>query len=566
MQISDILSSRGYCLGPRIGKGSYAKVKIAERLSDNKIMAVKIISQGQIAKEFLKSFLPRELSVILSLNHINIIRVYEIMQTQEIVCIMMEYASRGDLLDYIKRHDIFTEENASVLFTQVCEGVNYLHDRYVCHRDLKCENILLRRNMTVALSDFGFSRTLPTKETLSSTYCGSIAYASPELLRGTPYWPLQNDIWSLGCILFIMVVGQMPFLDKSTKKMMYRQLKGKVNFPEHRYVSTSCRNLIANMLQPNADLRYNIKAILAHPWLQHFANTVNESLKCQPCRTSSRSTNNYRKPKQPACATIVETTQKNIDKGNKSIENKIPGRTESDSSNDSSNENFFASAAIKTSLCRTPGEACLLRGLKRRNRPFQNNNSDSAGCRRQFAMFPNSSNHQGHASDSLSEDVNPSSNLALSLRVQERDILSNTGWEFHRTSHLDKNSMHKRAMVANKTVVAEGSREVKIQQILLKQSNESLTPIEQRGTPSSSGVSYMSCNQLSEADSTSFGCKREMRGFIQTCRSNRIDINASEKQFKRDIIAEQACIHQAGLVTKMRNIFESNVTDTPTND
>ncbi|XP_059152888.1 testis-specific serine/threonine-protein kinase 1-like [Physella acuta] len=276
MEVSNMLYSRGYRLGPRIGKGSYAKVKVVEKIADSRILAAKIICRRRAPKEFLEKFLPRELSVLLSLSHTNIIRIFEIMQTLDMVCIIMEYAERGDLLDYIKRRGALEENVAGHVFAQVCQGVAYLHGREICHRDLKCENILLRRDMTAILSDFGFSRTLPNNSFLSSTYCGSAAYASPELLRGKPYRPLQSDIWSLGCIVFIMVTGQMPFYDKNTKKMMYRQLKGKVNFPEQRHVSDSCKSLISGTLEPNSDLRHNISSMLAHPWLQPYVLQINQ--------------------------------------------------------------------------------------------------------------------------------------------------------------------------------------------------------------------------------------------------------------------------------------------------
>ncbi|CAL1548112.1 unnamed protein product, partial [Lymnaea stagnalis] len=277
MQVATTLYSRGYRLGPRIGKGSYAKVKIAERVADSRILAAKIICRRRAPKEFLDKFMPRELSVILSLSHPNVAKIYEIIHTNEIVCIIMEFAERGDLLDYIKRRGALNERLAGKLFAQVCQGVDYLHSRWICHRDLKCENILLRRDMTATLSDFGFSRTIHDQRFLSSTYCGSAAYASPELLRGKPYKPLQSDIWSLGCILFIMVTGQMPFYDKNTKKMMYRQLKGKVNFPENRNISLGCKHLITSTLEPNSDLRYNIKDILSHSWVQLYIDVTRVS-------------------------------------------------------------------------------------------------------------------------------------------------------------------------------------------------------------------------------------------------------------------------------------------------
>ncbi|XP_005091034.1 serine/threonine-protein kinase par-1 [Aplysia californica] len=411
MQVSAYLHARGYRLGPRLGKGSYAKVKVAERLADRHIVAVKIVNRRRAAKEFLDKFLPRELSILLSLDHRNIIKVHEIIQLEEVVCVVMEYAGAGDLLDFVKRRGALAETQAGPIFAQVCEGIRYLHSRHICHRDLKCENILLRLDLTVALSDFGFSRTLPSPDTLSQTYCGSAAYASPELLRGKPYFPLLNDIWSLGCVLFIMVTGQMPFYDKNTKKMMYRQLKGKVNFPEDRPVTPQCRDVIGHTLEPNMDKRYDIGEILEHPWMAPYVRTLDHTSEDTPERgeqsyefannrvasgfkppeyetgvgkthplsgISALQEQSYERAEHGVSPDNVHRDVRHSDAGNPDTEHPDTGNAEigvvddpnprqssrlSYSSVDSEEDHTTSGTAEIRSLCRMPGEACILRGL-----------------------------------------------------------------------------------------------------------------------------------------------------------------------------------------------------------
>lgn len=147
--------------------------------------------------------------------------------------------------------------------------MRYLHDQYLCHRDLKCENVLIRRDRSIMLTDFGFARSVESDDDLSKTFCGSAAYASPELLRGKAYNPRQNDIWGMGCILFVMVTGCMPFHDANVKKTLQRQLSGRVIFPPSvvDVIPSNCKSLIHAMLEPNTAVRLNIHAVISSRWL-----------------------------------------------------------------------------------------------------------------------------------------------------------------------------------------------------------------------------------------------------------------------------------------------------------
>lgn len=153
--------------------------------------------------------------------------------------------------------------------SQISEAVRYLHDQMLCHRDLKCENVLIRRDRSVMLTDFGFARAMGSSDDLSKTFCGSAAYASPELLRGKPYNPHMNDVWGLGCILFVMVTGCMPFHDSNVKKTLQRQLSGRVVFPPsvNDTIPLICKNLIYSMLDPNPSIRVDIQGVLDSKWL-----------------------------------------------------------------------------------------------------------------------------------------------------------------------------------------------------------------------------------------------------------------------------------------------------------
>lgn len=162
----------------------------------------------------------------------------------------MQYAENGSILDIIHKERRLSETQACHFFRQIIAGVEYIHSQGVCHRDIKCENILLDERFVVKLIDFGFAKcykdapksselekfdeaassqpleklsVLKKKEKdpkLSETYCGSYAYASPEILKGVPYDPFMSDLWATGCVLYAMVFGRLPFDDRDPSKLI----------------------------------------------------------------------------------------------------------------------------------------------------------------------------------------------------------------------------------------------------------------------------------------------------------------------------------------------------------
>ncbi|XP_020377052.1 testis-specific serine/threonine-protein kinase 1-like [Rhincodon typus] len=267
-----VLKKRGYTLGVNLGEGSYAKVKSAysDRLKTN--VAVKIIDRRKAPADFLEKFLPRELEILAMLNHRYIVKTFEIFETSDgKVYIIMELGVQGDLLEFIKTRGALPEEVSRKMFRQLALAVKHCHELGVVHRDLKCENLLLDKDFNVKLSDFGFAKRCSTDDQgrplLSKTFCGSAAYAAPEVLQGIPYQPKVYDVWSLGVILFIMVCGSMPYDDSNIKRMLRIQKEHRVDFPRSKVVPADCKELIYRMLHPDTSKRLTIEEVLEHPWL-----------------------------------------------------------------------------------------------------------------------------------------------------------------------------------------------------------------------------------------------------------------------------------------------------------
>ncbi|XP_064632541.1 testis-specific serine/threonine-protein kinase 1-like [Lineus longissimus] len=268
------LGTFGYKLGRTVGEGSYAKVKVAEVMAaDGGHVAVKIINRRKAPKDFIQKFLPRELYVVNLLHHPNIVQVFNILDHSDIVFIVMEYAHSGDLLDYIKSHGALPESQARRMFLELCSAIRYCHQLNIVHRDLKCENLLLDKTLHIKVSDFGFSRQCVDatgKRILSKTFCGSAAYAAPEVLQGTPYNPKMYDVWSMGCILYIMVCGSMPYDDTNVKKMLKTQLEHKVGFPSRVIdkLSMEVKLLLHHILEVDITRRATLDQVLRDTWSQ----------------------------------------------------------------------------------------------------------------------------------------------------------------------------------------------------------------------------------------------------------------------------------------------------------
>ncbi|CAK9302539.1 unnamed protein product [Gordionus sp. m RMFG-2023] len=269
------LKKRGYFLGSTLGEGSYAKVKLAHSELMQKRVAIKIINKQKAKRDFVEKFLPRELSIIKKMHHPNIIEIFDIIHVGYKIYVIMELAGHGDLLQYIKLKGALDERRAKRMFSELTSGVSYLHHNNIVHRDLKCENLLLDINNSIKISDFGFARFYDGSE-LSKTYCGSAAYAAPEILQGNPYVCPLYDIWSMGVILYIMVCGSMPYDDSNIKKMIKDQMEKKVGFSRSKKLSAEVKELIYKLLESDISKRARISDIKTSKWLGNKSEYVED--------------------------------------------------------------------------------------------------------------------------------------------------------------------------------------------------------------------------------------------------------------------------------------------------
>ncbi|XP_030075226.1 testis-specific serine/threonine-protein kinase 6 [Microcaecilia unicolor] len=262
-----LLMDLGYKVGKTIGEGSYSKVKVATSKKYKGNVAIKVLDRRKAPPDFVTKFLPRELAILRAIRHPHVVQVFEFIEVNNGKhYIVMELAST-DLLQLVQKSGHIGPAQARQMFAQLVSAVRYLHEHHVVHRDLKCENVLLTEQLQVKLTDFGFGRKSQGYPELCSTYCGSAAYAPPEVLLGIPYDPKKYDIWSLGVILYVMVTGCMPFDDSNVSKMPKIQQKGVV-YPDSTPVEERCQALVGQLLQFSPPARPDVALVAKHVWMR----------------------------------------------------------------------------------------------------------------------------------------------------------------------------------------------------------------------------------------------------------------------------------------------------------
>jgi 5'-AMP-activated protein kinase catalytic alpha subunit len=207
--------------------------------------------------------------------HHNIIQIYSVIENPTTIFLIMEYASGGELYDYIVLKKRLSDFEACKFFHQIINGVEYIHKVGVVHRDLKPENLLLDHKNYVKIVDFGLSNIY--KNGLNfMTPCGSPCYAAPEMIQGKIYNGMQVDIWSIGIILYAMLCGFLPFDDPDNDILYKKIIEGKFTMPN--FLSDNAKDLLKNILNTDPDKRYTLRQIRSHPWFNRIPVMINEGL------------------------------------------------------------------------------------------------------------------------------------------------------------------------------------------------------------------------------------------------------------------------------------------------
>ena len=258
-----------------LGCGAYGRVYLVSHNETKEEYALKVIEKKKLLNMYGNcDIIYNEIKIHSKLEHPNIIRLYGMNETQTEINIIMEYAKNGNLFHLISRNKKgFNEKEAFEYFIQVVNAVYFLHENEIIHRDIKPENLLIGENNTIKLCDFGWAKQLTLRN--RSSFCGTVEYMAPEIIESENY-DYSVDIWSLGILLYELLMGHSPFKDKTTKNTIVNIKMHNLKFDKE--VSEECKDLINKLLEVNKDKRINIKDILNHQFVKKNGNLISNSI------------------------------------------------------------------------------------------------------------------------------------------------------------------------------------------------------------------------------------------------------------------------------------------------
>ncbi|KAG2226953.1 hypothetical protein INT45_006360 [Circinella minor] len=265
-----------------IGLGGFSTVRRGYCISSGKKVAIKIYEKTEENKR-----LERELAIWKRLEHHHVLPLHKIVETESNMYAICDYCPGGTLLDLLRKKKDdqqpcrygLNEYEAKKLFIQLCLAIQYLHDEArVCHKDIKLENVLLDENNDIKLCDFGLTMYCQLKTTTmhddvntrsmeNEVAGGSLAYSAPEqVLSRKPVASSMSDMWSLGVLLYTLVVGQLPFQDTYDPRLQQKIICGCYELPSSIQLSNDLCLLLSNLLEVNPSKRYTIDQVLKSTW------------------------------------------------------------------------------------------------------------------------------------------------------------------------------------------------------------------------------------------------------------------------------------------------------------
>ncbi|CAM5086624.1 unnamed protein product [Natator depressus] len=255
----DPRTRRSYMRGRFLGKGGFAKCYEITELESQEVFAGKIVPKSLLVKPHQKEKMSMEISIHRSLAHRHVVGFQGFFEDGDFVFVVLELCRRRSLLELHKRRKALTEPEARYYLRQTILGCQYLHGNRVIHRDLKLGNLFLNDDMEVKIGDFGLATKVEYDGERKKTLCGTPNYIAPEVL-GKKGHSFEVDIWSIGCIMYTLLVGKPPFETSCLKETYIRIKKNEYNIPKH--INPVAANLIQKMLRSDPATRPTIDELL----------------------------------------------------------------------------------------------------------------------------------------------------------------------------------------------------------------------------------------------------------------------------------------------------------------
>jgi serine/threonine protein kinase len=254
---------QNYHVLERIGEGSFGKVYKGRRKYTGQAVALKFISKHGKSEKDLNN-LRQEIDILRKLNHENVIMMFDQFETERDFCVVTEYA-QGELFQILEDDHSLPEEEVQKIARQLVKALYYLHSNSIVHRDMKPQNILIGTNGQVKLCDFGFARAMSSNTIVLTSIKGTPLYMAPELVKEQPY-NHTADLWSLGVILYELLVGQPPFYTNSIYTLINLIVKDPVKYPPG--ISPEFKHFLQGLLNKEPSRRLSWPKLLDHPFLQ----------------------------------------------------------------------------------------------------------------------------------------------------------------------------------------------------------------------------------------------------------------------------------------------------------
>lgn len=257
-----------YVMLDEIGRGAFGEVRMALSLDTLQPVAIKIISKERAREYSSSKAVRKEIKIMQELQHPNIVNLIDVLSTQSRVLVVMDLIDGGGLFTELNLFGRLSEPYARFFFQQLVQGLDYCHSNGVCHRDLKLDNLLLDKNKTLKISDFGMSTYKTRIQEMLHTPVGTPMFVAPELIGVSPegYSGAKSDVWSCGIILFMLCSGNVPFVSDNLYFLFHLIKQCYVEYPA--YFSDELKDLLSNILQPNTNNRISLRKVINHPWMK----------------------------------------------------------------------------------------------------------------------------------------------------------------------------------------------------------------------------------------------------------------------------------------------------------
>ncbi|EGR31491.1 protein kinase domain protein [Ichthyophthirius multifiliis] len=258
-----------YQIGGLLGKGGFAKCYSVTNMETKKILAAKFMPKNALIKNRSRQKLISEIKIHKSLHHNNIVKFEHVFEDDENVYILLELCPHQTLNELIKRRKLLSELETQCYTVQIVNALKYLHANRIIHRDLKLGNLFIGDKMEIKVGDFGLATKLEFDGEKKRTICGTPNYIAPEILDGKIGHSYEVDVWSLGVIIYTLLIGKPPF-ETSDVKSTYKRIKqNSYSFPDHVQISDAAKSLISSILQTEPSDRPTIDEILAHNFINN---------------------------------------------------------------------------------------------------------------------------------------------------------------------------------------------------------------------------------------------------------------------------------------------------------